>query len=172
MSVSYPGADTIWMLSLFLLKRTHSLALSAVALNFDPFDFLERKFLAGVIVGVLAWRFVVPDGLGVSSCAIIPPQRFSRRKQRKKASLAVLDGRITRGPFPVGPYSNFSQGCSRRPTRSIANAWMDVGVFLHQSVQHSISTPWDSISAASCAAGKMKRYWPHSEPAGESRDDE
>jgi hypothetical protein len=42
------------MLSLFLLKRTHSLALSTVALNFDPFDFLERKFLAGAIVEF--WR--------------------------------------------------------------------------------------------------------------------
>jgi len=34
--------------------------------NFDPFDFLERKFLAGAIVEFSGtWRFVVRDGLGV-----------------------------------------------------------------------------------------------------------
>ena len=64
------------MLSLFLLKRTHSLALSTVALNFDPFDFLERKFLAGAIVQFRRGDSWVPDGLGVSMCAIIPPQGF------------------------------------------------------------------------------------------------
>jgi hypothetical protein len=40
--------------------------ISSVALNFDPFDFLERKFFAGAIVEFSGtWRFVVRDGLSV-----------------------------------------------------------------------------------------------------------
>jgi hypothetical protein len=96
-------------------------------LNFDPFDFLERKFLAGAIVEFWRGDSWFPMVWASSTCAIIPPQRFSSRKQRKKPSLAVLGRKNYLRAFPAGPYSNFSQGCSRRPTRSIANACMDVG---------------------------------------------
>ena len=56
----------------FCFKRTHSLTLSSVALNFDPFDFLERKFLAGEIVEFSStWRFVVRDVLSLLQRAFI-----------------------------------------------------------------------------------------------------
>ena len=45
---------------------------SSVALKFDPFDFLERKFLAGEIVEFSTWRFVVRDVLSVLQRASIP----------------------------------------------------------------------------------------------------
>lgn len=45
---------------------------SSVALNFDPFDFLERKFLAGELVEFSStWRFVVRDVLSVLQRASI-----------------------------------------------------------------------------------------------------
>lgn len=58
----------------FCFKRTQSLTLSSVALNFDPFDFLEREFLAGEILQFSSTlRFVVRDVLSVLQRASILP---------------------------------------------------------------------------------------------------
>ena len=60
------------MLSRFLLQTDSLTHASSVALNFDPFDFLKRKFLAGELVEFSStWRFVVRDVLSLLQRASI-----------------------------------------------------------------------------------------------------
>lgn len=61
------------LLDAFPLSASNGLThASSVALNFDAFDFLERKFLAGEIVEFSStWRFVVRDVLSVLQRASI-----------------------------------------------------------------------------------------------------
>jgi hypothetical protein len=64
-----------------------------VALNFDPFDFLERQFLTGAIIEFgRAWRFVVSNSLSVLQRSAVLQVRGNPGGPKRMAAGGVGEG--------------------------------------------------------------------------------